>query len=608
MKPGFNLKTSVITLITFSFLNSSFGQADTLWYAHKAFGDGRYDDAINAYQAAIYEGSTWDWLPDLIETVQIRKDLGAITPADTHKIKVIIVVELNEIAGTDTTTTVDTTPAQKKTWKIYFDVFRETIESFSAGRWTIAFDSVDAISHYQAGSTLKPDNPDQLNLEDEFFDSMSDFDSYITFSNTISPALGLARRYPYVNGAVYGPHRGMDAINSGTHGYNVLLHEFFHIVEWVSNRINPAHGFQANVRSNFPDWTGITEFDYYRWHFSETLGNREWSQLNHRTRWIPFKNNVDSLNQIRTAYSSTPIADRLQADNLFDEGMALKGPDITLAVDKWEEAITLSPFHVESLNELHDYYRLVNLNPVKVDALYEKLRLTRAVNAFYTLDTINRDYGDVIGMWHREDVGTQWKFFDWNFTSQVNKSGCYDVTFYYTNGFKALDMDSVSIVEDGVKLSLDPHVGFSGGNVKTDITYQLKIPTYKSESEYVLRAKIRGNGGVDSYGQVHFLFTSDSCTVIPDNEPPDEPPVVVGIAEGDLPYINIYPNPASRQITIQGPRSSAISIYNTKGQLVLNELISNDHNIVQLNLESGYYILQLIKPDGNIENKRLIVR
>jgi hypothetical protein len=82
----------------------------------------------------------------------------------------------------------------------------------------------------------------------------------------------------------------------------------------------------------------------------------------------------------------------------------------------------------------------------------------------------------------------------------------------------------------------------------------------------------------------------------------------VGIEEKDLSNISIYPNPVSRQLTIQGPRGSALSINNAKGQLVLNKFLSNDHESIQINLETGFYILRLIKPDGNIEYRRLIVR
>ena len=49
-----------------------------------------------------------------------------------------------------------------------------------------------------------------------------------------------------------------------------LLHEFFHTVEDIY-RISPRHGFAGSVRTNFPVWKGTGQYDYYRWHFDQTV-------------------------------------------------------------------------------------------------------------------------------------------------------------------------------------------------------------------------------------------------------------------------------------------------------------------------------------------------
>ncbi|HEX9614695.1 MAG TPA: T9SS type A sorting domain-containing protein [Bacteroidota bacterium] len=534
---------------------------DTLWSGHIAFSEGRYDDAITAYQAALDLGTADSaWLADLIGTVLIRKDLGSIAPPDTHKIGAIFVTEFHADSGSGPVMFPDVTSEQKAVWLVYFGVFRQTLESFSGGAWTACFDTIEAVATYNTADSLKPDNPDHLNLEEFFFDRMTGFDSFVTFSNTRSPAVGLARRYPLLNGVLYGPDRGMAAINAGTHGFLVLLHEFFHIIEWVSNAISPTHGYTDANRGNFPDWTGTTEFDYYRWHFANTLPGVGWDRLNHRTRWIPFKNNREVLDSLYAIYSLIPFSDRQRADTLTADGIPLYNSDTSAAVALWEEAIALSPFHERALLELHDHYRLASPDTAKRDEVAERLGLLRMVTDFVTLDTLNKDLGKVIGMWHREDVGKSWNFREWDLSEGVTVSGGYEATFYYTRGFKGLDIDSVSILEDGIQMSLDAHVGFSG-NVKTDITYELSIPDFKPASEYRLRAKVRGNGGVDSYGQVHVLATGRLSSIGASSSVPQQ-----------FSLRQNYPNPfnPATLITYDIPVSVAVElkVYDILGRVV----------------------------------------
>ena len=65
-----------------------------LYDAHLAFGDGRYDDALRHYRTLQAYGVEWDWLPELIETVEHRKALGTITPQYTQKILIQFYTEV----------------------------------------------------------------------------------------------------------------------------------------------------------------------------------------------------------------------------------------------------------------------------------------------------------------------------------------------------------------------------------------------------------------------------------------------------------------------------------------------------------------------------------
>ena len=578
-------------------VSSASAQLDTLWSGHRAFADGRYDEAMVAYQAAIDQGSSWTWLPDLITAVQVRKDLGAIAPADTHTIGFIYVTELRASSDTGTTVLPDVTKEQKEMWSVYFEVFRQTLESFSGGAWTIRYDTVSATSAYDTGSPLAPDNPDHLDLGPYFFGTMADMDTYITLSNTRSPSRGLARTYPYVNGVLYGPDRGMAAINAGTSGYGGLLHEFFHAIEWVSNAIGMAHGYRDENRSNFPGWTGTTEFDYYRWHFAETLPSVPWRRLNHRTRWMPVMTGEGSIAAIRSVYAAIPFSDRKKADSLTTDGKGLYSTDTLAAVALYEQALALSPYHPETLELLHDHHRFASANTVRRDELFSRLRLVRSATDYATRDTVNAGFGPVVGFWHHEDTPLSWERRTWDLSATIKGTGTYIASFYYTNGWKALDIDSVALFKDGVEVSRDFHRGFSG-NAKTDIRYSLALDAYDAAGSYDIRASVRGSGGVDSYGQVHLEHMSTPTRI----GEQDAVPEAFGLSQN-------FPNPFNPTTTIGFTMKTAGHV-----RLTIRDLLGRDVDVLvdalsgpgrhfvtwnAANVSTGVYVYSLEIIGGN---------
>lgn len=62
-------------------------------------------------------------------------------------------------------------------------------------------------------------------------------------------------------------------------GPSLLLHEFFHVLERLAG-IKPEHGFEKNLRKNFPEWKGNNEFDYYEWQLNSTVARVGWPQMN----------------------------------------------------------------------------------------------------------------------------------------------------------------------------------------------------------------------------------------------------------------------------------------------------------------------------------------
>lgn len=565
-----------LSLILICFIsNFTSAQSWSTWEGHIDFGNGNYSDAIAHYQAAIDSGSTWDWLPDLQVAAQDKINLGIINPSDTHKVAFIFVNELNIYSDTaGLTTLTDVTDSQKATWEVNFKLLKEVTEALSQGNWTIQYDTISATSHYTDTATLKPDNPDHLDLEDWFFTTMNQYDSYITFSNTRSPAMGLARKYPYIHGEVYGPDRGMCAINAGSHGFSVLFHEFFHVIEWVSNAITVSHGFEPANWSNFPDWTPGSELNYYSYHFHDTLTSVGWTRFNHRTRWVPFYPDTPAQDSLHTIYNTISLTDRQEADTLDQLAGPLAGSNIDSAAVLWNMALNLSPFHYESLYELVDYYRFDSVDAVKADEITQKLRLIRAFGDFYVVDTINQDYGNVIGLWHREDITESYEFYDLDITQFVQSEGCQHFYFYYTDGWQALQIDSVQLLENGVMIDMDPHYGFSGTN-KTDIHYLLDLPNYNSGATYTLRAKIKGSNGTDSKGQIHYRVTND-CNV--------------SLVEKKSSFL-LYPNPTNTKVYFKTSLNNiSWKLYDLYGRLIQR---GNEKVIDMINLPAGVYVIYI---------------
>jgi hexosaminidase len=106
-----------------------------------------------------------------------------------------------------------------------------------------------------------------------------------------------------------------------------------------------------------------------------------------------------------------------------------------------------------------------------------------------------------VAEWNPTLTPADWKNVTFKTGGQIKTAGTYEVVFLYNKGKFALDISEVALLEDGQQVAIDKHTAFSG--TKLDgIVYKLKLPKYKAGSKYTLRARIRGNGGTDSYGEV----------------------------------------------------------------------------------------------------------
>jgi hexosaminidase len=109
--------------------------------------------------------------------------------------------------------------------------------------------------------------------------------------------------------------------------------------------------------------------------------------------------------------------------------------------------------------------------------------------------------GVPLGTWKPEQMSETWKDLEWTITEQVNKPGPLTVVLLYQRGLHALEIESVALFEDGREIRRDNHKGRTGA-AHVENTYRLNVPAPKAGATYTLRARIRSDGGTDSYGVV----------------------------------------------------------------------------------------------------------
>ncbi len=468
-----------------------------------AFGEGRYDEAIRQFRLALERGDTWDLIPGLIETIEARRRLGVIVPADTHRIGIIWVTDIYRVRfDGGRAHQRDITEQQKPPWQIQLGALRATIEAFSGGRWTLAFDEVDAVATYPEGSPLKPPNPDHLNLERYFLENTDRHDTYITFSNTTSPQMGLARRYPVVNGVLYGPHRGMVAVSYGS--LSILLHEFFHAVEWVSDGLGgPVHGWREPGRSSFPLWRGTTEFDYYRWHFATTLRDRVWRTMNHTNRWrlVPSADRSAAQERILAAYAAIPLTARQEARELADSARRVQGANPARAAELLRRALALSPYAPEALLPVYEEMRERRPDAESLSVYARRLTDIRAVSAFVLWDSLATTVGAPLGAWWPEQLTRDGVALEWDATAGITAAGPYVVTLLRRTGRTAVTIEWVTLLEDGGEVARQTRRSSVSHNWP-DQPYELSLPAYRVGARYTVRAHLTGVNGTDSHGIV----------------------------------------------------------------------------------------------------------
>jgi hexosaminidase len=116
----------------------------------------------------------------------------------------------------------------------------------------------------------------------------------------------------------------------------------------------------------------------------------------------------------------------------------------------------------------------------------------------------------VLGTWAPEAMSQTWKDLEWDITAQVKRGGFQEVVLVYQRGQHALQIQSVTLLEDGQERARDEHLGLTGA-IHEKNSYRVGVAAAKDGATYTLRARVRTNAGTDSQGVVLVVSPAPSA-------------------------------------------------------------------------------------------------
>jgi hexosaminidase len=123
----------------------------------------------------------------------------------------------------------------------------------------------------------------------------------------------------------------------------------------------------------------------------------------------------------------------------------------------------------------------------------------------------NKENIPQVGTW-AQPISTSGQSASFDITSQVTKAGEIDISFVYQSGANAADVSNAVLLENGVQIDADGHVGHAGANFPNGFTqasasilpyYIFHLKTYHPGSTYTVQCTLTGVGGTASNGKVY---------------------------------------------------------------------------------------------------------
>jgi alpha-N-acetylglucosaminidase len=229
---------------------------------------------------------------------------------------------------------------------------------------------------------------------------------------------------------------------------------------WGANRVE-ADRFERDARELITTWTSSDSIPDY--------ANRQWNGLLgefYHHRWSTW---LTALNQS------------------LANGTALDVEAVRGQIRDWELA----------WNKRTDRF------PTKPKG--DVVAISRKLFAKYQADAATPEEIPVVrlnaGGWTPDVTRTERGEWRLDVTPLVTSSGDWTVTFRYTSGQSALQIESVSLVRDGVTLSTDAHEGWTGAQHNGN-AYQLSVASLAAGGRLELRAWVRAVSSTNSAGTI----------------------------------------------------------------------------------------------------------
>jgi hexosaminidase len=114
----------------------------------------------------------------------------------------------------------------------------------------------------------------------------------------------------------------------------------------------------------------------------------------------------------------------------------------------------------------------------------------------------NHEFVPTIGSWG-PSVSASPGTLTFDITANVTAAGEIDVNFVYTTGLNGMQINSVSLLQNGTQLDVDAHQGIVSKTVSAYPLYVLRVPQTKPGATYTIQANVQGYNGTNCSGTVY---------------------------------------------------------------------------------------------------------
>src|SRR5690606_27431025 len=105
--------------------------------------------------------------------------------------------------------------------------------------------------------------------------------------------------------------------------------------------------------------------------------------------------------------------------------------------------------------------------------------------------------GTTVGQWSPQGISEQMTTLGIDLTAHVSGPGEYLVIPQYQRGNHGVEIESVTLLRDGVEVSRDAHTGTSGWQHVNNL-YRLALHHHEPGASYRLEVRLKSSGGTDS--------------------------------------------------------------------------------------------------------------